>query len=75
MTNTMDLLLPGRWRSFFGLFLSVLWSFRAALTGWGLPATSRRRSAGLRIRALSRSSRTARFARRPARRRRAAGLI
>ena len=75
MVNTMELLLAGRWRSFFGFFLSVLWWFRAALACRGLPSTPRRRSAGLRVRSLSRSSRVARFARSPPFRRRTAGLI
>ena len=75
VVNTTELLWPRRWSPFFGFFLSVLWWFRAALACRGLPSTPRRRSAGLRVRSLSRSSRVARFARSPPFRRRTAGLI
>ena len=75
MVNTTELLWPRLRSPFFGFFLSVLWWFRAALACRGLPSTPRRRSAGLRVRSLSRSSRVARFARSPPFRRRTAGLI
>ena len=75
VVNTTKLLWAGRWRSFFGLSLSVLWSFLAALACRRLPATSRLRSARLRIGALSRSSHAARFAGGPTRRWRIARLI
>jgi len=71
VVNTKELLWAWRWRSFFGFFLTVLWSFLAALACRRLPSASRRRSAGLRIRSLSRSSRVTRFAGKPALRRRA----